>query len=86
MVGVLLLALVQGCGAEPVAATAPPRRVRAPAGPTRAAVGEPTERQRLLEACVAGRLRGPGYDDLAARDTRRKLRRLQARAECEQQP
>lgn len=48
-------------------------RLPAPAAPERGEVRE----------CVERRLHGPGYDDLPSRDARRRLRRLQAQAECE---
>ncbi len=38
-----------------------------------------------VAACIEQRLHGKEYDALAPRDARRKLRRLQLKAECEQQ-
>jgi hypothetical protein len=38
-----------------------------------------------VSACIERSARGPGYDDLDPRDARRRLRRLQAKASCEQQ-
>jgi hypothetical protein len=32
---------------------------------------------------MAANLRGAGYDELAGRDARRKLRRLQVKADCQ---
>jgi hypothetical protein len=54
-----------------VSAAMPPRRPPPPRDPT-------------VEACIEERIHTPDYDALAARDTRRKLRRLQVKAECEQ--
>jgi hypothetical protein len=36
-----------------------------------------------LEACIVQGLQGPGYDGLDPRDARRRLRRLQVKADCE---
>jgi hypothetical protein len=38
-----------------------------------------------VEECIAKNIHGKGYDSLAERDTRRRLIRLQVKADCEQQ-
>jgi hypothetical protein len=38
-----------------------------------------------VEACIEKNIHGADYDSLAPRDARRKLRRLQVKADCEQQ-
>lgn len=37
-----------------------------------------------VQACIEQNIHGKAYDSLAPRDARRKLRRLQVKAECEQ--
>jgi hypothetical protein len=38
-----------------------------------------------VEACIEKNIHGADYDNLAPRDARRKLRRLQVKADCEEQ-
>lgn len=79
----LLLALL-ACSAEPEPVRRHPRR-EVP-GALRAEPPAPSAEALRIEACVERGAHGPGYDELAPRDARRKLRRLQLRAECEAQP
>jgi hypothetical protein len=80
-----LLAALLGCGPEPA-----PGVEGRPSGPSAgaarpAAPGAPSEPERLVAECIERGVRGPGHDELNARDARRKLRRLQVKAECEAQ-
>lgn len=63
---------------SPNASTA---NVLAPSRPSRI----PEKPSALVEACIEKNIHGADYDALAPRDTRRKLRRLQVKADCEQQ-
>jgi HD superfamily phosphodiesterase len=38
-----------------------------------------------VERCIEKNIHSPAYDRMDPRDTRRKLRRLQVKADCEQQ-
>jgi len=99
MSGALLLAVaLAGCGAEPraPAVTEPgPRGTGSAAtttepGPARYDFLPPKlprvveETAPSVQACVDQNVHGKEYDSLAPRDARRKLLRLQVKAECEQ--
>lgn len=83
--GLCLLATQLACAPEEGSAPAPARRERPSAGAARRVAPVDLEHERLLDECIERSLHGRGCDGLAARDSRRKLRRLQARAGCEAQ-
>ena len=95
----LLLAVVlAGCGAEPraPAVTEPgPRGTGSASTATDPGAARydflPPKLPRVVEetvpsvqACIEQNIHGKAYDSLAPRDARRKLRRLQVKAECEE--
>jgi hypothetical protein len=61
------------------------RRERVEASSAQPAARAPTEAERRLAECIEAGVHGPGYDELAPRDARRKLKRLEAKAACEEQ-
>jgi hypothetical protein len=69
----------RGAASPPVAAA--PEVNAPPPGPARiAAKGTPS-----VEKCIEKSIHTPDYDRLHPRDSLRKLRRLQVKAECEEQ-
>jgi len=100
MSGALLLAAgLAGCGAEPraPAVTEPgPRGTGSAATTTEPGPARydflPPKLPRAVEqiapsvqTCIEKNVHGKEYDSLPPRDARRKLRRLQVKAECEEQ-
>jgi len=72
-------------------AAAPPRAPAVPAAPVLNTVVPPRSVQVVekpsasVEACIEQNIHAPDYDGMNPRDSRRKLRRLQVKADCEQQ-
>lgn len=77
---------------RPGHATAPSGASPPPAAPVPAVSPPPVRPARIgaraepsIERCIENAVRSPDYDRMDPRDSRRRLRRLQVKADCEEQ-